>query len=262
MRRVRLRTGVDLAVHEHGEGVDVLLLHAWGDTHRTFDRLVPLLPSWMHLVVPDQRGVGESTKPSDGYTLIDAAGDVIALLDALAIDTCWLVGTSSGGYLAQQVTVDHPSRVLGLVLIGSPSNLHQSLPEGFADFLSSFHDPVTREDLDALNGALPLHHPVPGSFVEDQMSASLTIPRHVWRAAIDGLVAADPPITQGSIAVPTLILWGGEEDVLPAGQASELQAAIEGSRVVTYEGVGHLVLWEQPERVAEDMTAFIAATQT
>ena len=261
MRRMSLATGVELAVHEHGEGVTVLLLHAWGETHRVFDRLVPLLPSWMHLVVPDQRGVGDSAKPADGYTLSEAAEDVIALLDAVAIEACWLVGTSSGGYLAQQVAIDHPSRVRGLVLVGSPSSLHQSLPEGFADFLSTFHDPVTREDLDALNGALPLHNSVPDAFIEDQMTAALTIPRHVWSATIDGLVAADPPITQGSITVPTLILWGGEEDVLPAGQASELQAAIADSRVVTYEGVGHLVLWEKPERVAQDVTAFIASTK-
>lgn len=254
-----LATGVDLAVHEQGEGADVLLLHAWGETHRVFDRLVPLLPTSMHLVVPDQRGVGDSGKPTDGYTLSDAADDVIALLDAMTIDACWLLGTSSGGYLAQQVAVDHPSRVLGLVLVGSPSNLQQPLPEGFADFLSTFHDPVTREDLDALNGALPLHNPVPDSFVEDQMTAALTIPGHVWRATIDGLVAADPPITQGSITAPTLILWGGEEDVLPAGQAAELHAAIEDSRVVTYDGVGHLVLWERPERVAEDVTTFITS---
>ena len=262
MRRISLATGVELAVHEHGEGETVLLLHAWGETHRVFDRLVPLLPPSMHLVVPDQRGVGDSTKPADGYTLIGAADDVIALLDALAIETCWLVGTSSGGYLAQQVTVDHPSRVRGIVLVGSPSNLQQPLPAGFVEFLSTFHDPVTREDLDALNGALPLHNPVPDSYIEDQMTAALTIPKHVWRATIDGLVAADPPTAQGSIKVPTLILWGGEEDLLPADQASELQAAIEGSRVVTYEGVGHLVLWEKPERVAEDVTAFITASQT
>lgn len=259
---MRLATGVEFAVRELGEGVPVLLLHAWGETHRVFDRLVPLLPKSMHLLVPDQRGVGDSTKPADGYTLLDAAEDVIALLDALMIDACWLVGTSSGGYLAQQVTVDHPGRVRGLVLVGSPSNLQQPLPEGFVDFLSMFHDPVTRADLDPLNGAVPLHNPVPDSFIEDQMAAALTIPKHVWRDTIDGLVAADPPIAQGSIRVPTLILWGGEEDVLPAGQATELQAAIEGSRVVIYEGVGHLVLWEQPECVAEDVTAFITASGT
>jgi len=114
MRRVGLATGVVLAVHEFGEGEPVLLLHAWGETHRTFDRLVPLLTRSLHLVVPDQRGVGESAKPADGYGLNDAVDDVIALLDALGLDACWLVGTSSGGYLAQQVAVDHPDLVAKL----------------------------------------------------------------------------------------------------------------------------------------------------
>ena len=257
MRRVALATGVDLAVHEFGDGEPVLLLHALGETHRSFDRLVPLLSRTLHLVVPDQRGVGESAKPADGYALHDAVDDMIALLDALGLDVCWLVGTSSGGYLAQQVTVDHPERVRGLMLVGAPSNLQQPLPVSFADLLSSFHDPVTREDINALNGALPLHTPVPDRFLEDQMTAALTIPKSVWRAAVEGLFAAVPPIQSGRITVPTLILWGAEEDLLPADQAHELAAAIEGSRLVTYEGTGHLVLWEQPERVALDVTAFI-----
>jgi len=261
MRRVTLATGVELAVHEFGDGEPVLLLHAWGETHRSFDRLVPLLPRSLHLVVPDQRGVGESAKPADGYALCDAVDDVVALLDALGLDPCWLVGTSSGGYLAQQVAVDHPERVRGLVLVGAPSNLQQPLPVSFVDVLGSFHDPVTPDDVNALNGALPLHTPVPDTFLNDQMTGALTIPRVVWSATIEGLLAAVPPIERGPITVPTLILWGAEEDVLPAGQAHELAAAIEGSRLVTYEGTGHLVLWEQPERVAIDVAAFITRPQ-
>ena len=259
MRRIALTTGVDLAVHEQGDGVPVLLLHAWGETHRTFDRLLPLLPDTLRLVVPDQRGVGDSSKPADGYALPDAAADVAALLDALEIESCWLVGTSSGGYLAQQVALDHPARVRGMVLIGSPSNLQGPMPPSLSGPLSTFHDPVTRADLDALQGALPFHTPVPDSFVENQMEAGLTIPRHVWLAGIHGLVRAVPPIDRGRIGVPTLILWGGEDDLLPTGQADDLVAAIEGSRLLVYEGTGHLVLWERPERVAHDVTAFVMA---
>lgn len=258
MRRVILATGVELAVHEVGEGEPVLLLHAWGETHRTFDRLVPLLPRSMHLVVPDQRGVGESAKPAGGYTLHDAADDAIALLDALGLDACWLLGTSSGGYLAQKVAVDHPERVRGVVLVGAPSDLQRPLPVSFVDVLSSFHDPVTRDDLNALNAALPLHTPVPDAFLEDQMNAALTIPKGVWAASFEGLLAAAPPIRSGTITAPTLILWGAQEDVLPASQAHELTAAIPGSRLVIYEDTGHLVLWEQPERVAADITGFVA----
>jgi pimeloyl-ACP methyl ester carboxylesterase len=260
MRRVTLATGVDFAVYEQGEGAPVVLLHAWGETHRIFDRLVPLLPTTMHLVIPDQRGVGESTKPETGYSLDDAAADVVALLDALELDECWLVGTSSGGYLAQLVAVDYPGRVRGLVLVGSPSDLQQPMPVSFGELLSSLHDPVTREDVKAINGELPLHRFVPDSYLEDQMTAALTIPRHVWRSTFEGLLAAAPPIKRGPIEVPTLILWGGNEDVLPASQADDLRNAIKGSRFVTYEGTGHLVLVEQPERVADDVTAFITSS--
>jgi pimeloyl-ACP methyl ester carboxylesterase len=75
MRRIALATGVELAVHEYGEGVPVLLLHAWGETRRVFDRLLPLLPDTMHLVVPDQRGVEQSSKPAEGYALAEGAAD-------------------------------------------------------------------------------------------------------------------------------------------------------------------------------------------
>lgn len=259
MRKIALATGVDLAVHEQGDGVPTLLLHAWGETHRTFDRLLPLLPDTLRLVVPDQRGVGQSSKPANGYDLADAVADVAALLDALEIESCWLIGTSSGGYLAQQVALDHPARVRGMVLIGAPSNLQGPMPPAISKPLASFHDPVTRADLDALQGALTLHNPVPDSFLEDQMTAGLSIPRHVWLAGIQGLLRAVPPIDRGRIGVPTLILWGGDDALLPASQADELVAAIEGSRLVVYEGTGHLVLWEQPERVAHDITAFVMA---
>ena len=79
----------------------------------------------------------------------------------------------------------------------------------------------------------------------------------MWKASLEGLVRAVPPIDRGPITAPTLILWGDEEDVLPTDQADELRAAIEDSQLVVYEGTGHLVLWEQPERVARDVAAFI-----
>ncbi len=258
MRQVALATGVELAVHEFGHGEPVMLLHAWGETHRVFDRIVPLLARSLRLIVPDQRGVGESAKPADGYAVHDSADDVIALLDVLELDSCWLLGTSSGGYVAQHVAVDHPERVRGLVLVGAPSDLRRSPPVELTDLLTSFHDPVTRHDVQQVNRALPLHSPVPDPFLEEQLTAALTIPKHVWRAVFEGLFAVEPPTLRGTIDVPTLILWGAEEDVLPAEQAADLAAAIAGSRLVTYDGTGHLVLWEQPDRVAADVAAFIA----
>ena len=262
VRRIPLATGIELAVHEFGAGEPVLLLHAWSETHRSFQRLVPLLPRTWHLIVPDQRGVGDSAQPDSGYALTDFAADTIGLLDALGLHSAWLVGTSSGGYVAQQVAVDHPSRVRGLVLIGSPADLQRPLPVALAEALDSFHDPVNRDDIGRLNTMLGGQDRIPADFLDDMDTAALTIPARVWKEWLAELFAAEPPIRQGRISRPTLLLWGGAEEVLPAEQLDTLRAAIDEVTVRTYEGTGHLVLWEQPERVAADVTAFIGVSAT
>lgn len=58
----------------------------------------------------------------------------------------------------------------------------------------------------------------------------------------------------GVIAAPTTIIWGELDDLLPSDDGEELHRAVPGSRLVRYAGTGHLVLWEQPRRVADDVT--------
>lgn len=257
-QRLMLASGLRLVVREYGSGVPVLLVHAWGETHRSFDRLVPLLAGHLRLVVPDQRGAGDSDKPPDGYSLAQSAADLVELLDALDLTSIFLVGTSSGGYVAQQISVDHADRVDGLVLVGSPHSLAGG-GDPFGAVLSDLHDPVTLNDVRSINSAISLDHPVPAQFLADQDQSALTIPPHVWRAAYDGLLTATPPLDTGRITIPTLVLWGATDEVLPRKQADDLVAAIPGARLVVYQGTGHLVLWEQPERVASDILSFVVA---
>jgi rifampin ADP-ribosylating transferase len=109
----------------HGDplGTPVVLIHAWGESRGSFDRLVPLLPATIRALSFDQRGHSDADKPAHGYALRDFADDVVAFLDALAVPSAVLLGSSSGGYVAQQVAVDSPHRVAGLVLVGSPRSL-------------------------------------------------------------------------------------------------------------------------------------------
>jgi len=257
VKAVRLADGLRLFVRDRGTGTPVLLLHAWGETHRALDRLVELLPDGLRVLAPDQRGVGGSDKPGRGYRLEDAASDVIGLLDALDLPVAWVVGSSSGGYVAQQVAASHPDRLLGLVLVGAPRSLSGIDPLGA--ILEGFHDPVTPADLAALNGRLALPDTIPRDFLAVQDAAALTIPRHVWLAGYRGLVQATPPTESGRIVTRTLVLGGADDELLDPTQAAELAAAIPGSRLVIYERTGHFVLWERPERVARDLGEFIAA---
>jgi rifampin ADP-ribosylating transferase len=83
------------------------------------------------------------------------------------------------------------------------------------------------------------------------------VPARVWREAVRGLVEAEPPTDSGRISAPTLVICGGGDDFLTLEHEEALAAAIPGATLVVYTGTGHLVLWEEPERVASDLVALL-----
>ena len=94
-----LRSGLGLPYVEQGDrdGVPVVLLHAWVDSYRSFDRVLAVLPEAVHAFAFDQRGHGDAAKPAEGYGLGEFADDVGAFMDAVGLDAAVLVGASSGG---------------------------------------------------------------------------------------------------------------------------------------------------------------------
>lgn len=257
VHRAALATGVTLSWAATGPvgATPVVLLHGWGETHGEFSRLLPLLPATVRAVAPDQRGHGASDRPQDGYALQDHAADVVALLDVLDLPSAVLLGSSSGGYVAQQVAVDHPERVLGLVLVGSPRSLQGRAP--FADAVEELRDPVDPAWVREFLGWFPTVQPVPGWYVEERVRDGASIPARVRQRSLEGLCTARPPTDAGTITAPTLVLSGARDDLLPRDHTEALIAAIPGSRPVAYEDTGHLVMWERPERVAADLVAFL-----
>lgn len=256
---IHLSTGVTVRYVDMGDsaGVSVVLLHAWGESLGCFDRLLPLMPTTIRVLAMDQRGHGGSDKPADAYSLSDFAGDVTAFLDAMGLAATVLVGSSSGGYVAQQVAITSPERVRGLVLVGAPRSLHGRPP--FADEVDQLTDPIDRTWVEDSLTWFPRFHDVPEWYIAARVDDGVTTPARVWRQALTGLTEATPPTETGTIRTPTLIIWGERDELLPRSDAGALAAAIPGSRLVVYPDTGHLVLWEQPARVASDLTAFVAA---
>ena len=99
--------------------------------------------------------------------------------------------------------------------------------------------------------------PVPDDYLADRLEDGVRMPAHVWRDALAGLSAAVPPTDAGTIAAPALVIHGGQDRLLPVTEAERLTAAIPGARLIVYPDAAHLVLWEQPKRIAEDVTAWI-----
>jgi non-heme chloroperoxidase len=118
---VALNTGVTLSYLEQGcsNGAVLILRHGWVDSHRSFDRVLPLLPRQCHVYALDQRGHGDSDKPACCYTQGDFVADVVAFMNALGIRKATLAGHSMGTFIAHQFAVMYPHRLDRLVLIGS-----------------------------------------------------------------------------------------------------------------------------------------------
>ena len=261
-RIATLRTGVTLPYTEQGDqdGSVVLLLHAWAESRHAFSRVLPELPGTLRVLVPDQRGHRDASKPPTGYALTDYIADVEAFLDALGVKAAVIAGSSSGGYVAQGFALAHPDRTRGLVLIGAPRSL-QGRPS-FADELEGLSDPVDRDWVRGTLSWFRFQRPVPADYLEDRVEDGVRMPARVWRDALDGLSRATPPTEAGVISVPTLVIWGARDELLPADTGERLAAVIPGAELRTYEDAGHVVLWEQPDRVAADIAEFAASLRT
>jgi rifampin ADP-ribosylating transferase len=197
----------------------------------------------------DQRGHGGADRPLGGYDLATQAADVVAFMDSVGVQSAVLLGSSSGGYVAQAVALAAPTRVTGLVLVGAPRSLAGR--PSFADDVEQLTDPVdpgwVRDSLTE----------VPDWYVDDRVRDGALVPARVWRDAFTGLITAPVPTEVGSIRARTLIIWGARDNLLPRTEQVALHDAIPDSTLVTYEGTGHLVLWEQPERIADDLCRFL-----
>lgn len=260
IRQARLDNGVTLPYVEQGDpgGVPVVLVHGYADSWRSFEPLLPRLPTSIHAFAMTLRGHGDADRPPGGYALTDMGDDVAAFMAVAGLDDAIIAGASSGGYIAQQVAAAHPDRVRSMVLIGSPRSFHDK-PAFVASqpVIEALTDPIDPRFVREFGGGDLYANLSPDAF-ESMVHENLKVPAHVWRAAYEGFRDSSPPSETGSISAPTLILWGDQDTFILRHDQEALQAAIPRSRLVVYEGTGHLVLLEQPARVSEDLVSFVA----
>jgi pimeloyl-ACP methyl ester carboxylesterase len=272
-RRLALH-GNELSFVAAGSGSTILLIHGLLSSHETWTRLVRDLSENWHMLAPDLFGHGTSAKPLGDYSLGAHAATMRDLLDELNIATVTLVGHSHGGGIAMQFAYLFPDRVDGLVLVSSGGLGRELSPwlraatipgaEWVLPMLGSvwLHGRVAslgrgaarvgvRAGIDlseGWRGLSSLHDP--GS-----RRAFLATSRSVIDAG--GQTVAARQYLASVASVPTLIVWGGRDRVIPAGHASAAHRAIPGSKVEMFERAGHFPHVDEPDRFAELIRIFM-----
>lgn len=256
--------GVRLHVRDTGPSgaPAVILLHGFGSSLQTWDDWSTALDHDFRVVRYDQPGFGlTGADPSGDYSDTRAIDILAGLMDRLGLQRATIVGHSMGGRIAWTFASTHPERVEKLVLMA---------PDGFD---SPGMEYGKKPSVPLMMRVLPYVLPMPmlraslkPGFGQPTALTEPLVERYrdmmlapgVRTAIVDRMgqmVLVDPEPLLARIKAPTLLLWGGQDGMVPASNAADYLRDIKGAKLVSFPTLGHLL---QEERPAETVTALQA----
>ena len=266
--------GHELWYLDSGDGPAILFIHGLTGSHRNWEHLVGKLDIDHRVLAPDLFGHGASEKLMSDYSLGAHAAILRDLLDRLDIDQVTLVGHSFGGGIAMQFYYLFPVRVVRLVLVAcgglgrsvSPLLRAATVP-GAGLVLPLIASGWVRARVEAAGRMLTSRGWRASSDATEIWRGFASLAdadsRRAFLATTRGVidpggqtVSAHDHLPMG-IDVPTLVVWGTRDRMIPAWHATTAHQVIEDSRVVLFEGAGHFPHLDQPERFAQLLADFI-----
>ncbi|MCM8729905.1 alpha/beta fold hydrolase [Hephaestia sp. GCM10023244] len=288
-QRIALSSGVDLDVVTAGNPTapPIILLHGFPESHRTWRHQIPALAADHFVIAPDQRGYAGSSKPEgvEKYTPDRIVADVLALADHFGIDRFTLVGHDWGGAVAWMAALQHPNRIVRLIIANAPhpflfqkSLFDDPAQRAASQYIRAFRNPGIEQHIDQIG----LSAFFDGSFAPHTDAAKVAAEKPVYlqqwgqpgamtamlnwyrASAIDVpetdaaaerpafLDAPFPPVTQ-----PTLVIWGMRDKALLPCQLDGLGALVPDLKVVEIDA-GHFVPWEAPDAVTAAIQDWLA----
>jgi pimeloyl-ACP methyl ester carboxylesterase len=273
------RGDITLDVRDSGTGPPVLLLHGWPDTKEVWRHQAgALLAGGYRVITADLRGFGGSSRPADvgAYTAPDLVGDVLGILDHLAVDRVHLVGHDWGAAIGWLTAALVPQRVASLTAlsVGHPAALRaaglRQREKSWYMLLFQFQDVAERwlsaDDFRNLREFSA--HPDVDTVVERLADpAALTASLNLYRAILPPTWLVDGPVALPPVSVPVMGVWSSGDRALTEEAMTGSAACVTGPwRYERLEGVGHWMQLEAPEVVDALLLDFLdeqrAATAT
>ena len=274
-RSIRLH-GREMAYVIGGEGPTMLLIHGIGGDWRTWEPVLEGLAHRHQVVAVDLPGHGSSAKGAGDYSLGALASALRDLCGALGIERATVVGHSLGGGVAMQFSYQFPERCDRLLLVASGGlgpdvglALRLATLPGSELFLS-IAAPAARSLIGLAASAGRTLRLRPAADVEFYARTFAGLADAETRAAflgtLRGVVGARGQLVDArdrlylAEHMPTLIVWGERDAVLPVDHGRDAQQGIPGSRLEIFEGAGHIPQLDDPARFVAVVEEFISST--
>ena len=260
-----------------GSGPVLLLIHGMAGSSTTWRQVMPGLAQRFTVLAPDLLGHGRSDKPQGDYSLGAFACTLRDLLVALGHERATVVGQSLGGGVAMQFSYQYPERTERLVLVGSGGlgrEVNRLLPllslPGSEAVLRLGCATRVRGAIESVGSAVARLGLRPAPVVVELWRSYASLADDAARRAfLRTLRAVVDPRGQAVSAsnrlhlaaeVPTLIVWGDADPIIPVDHAYAAHTSIPGSRLEIFEGLGHYPHCEAPQRFVEVLSDFIETT--
>jgi 3-oxoadipate enol-lactonase len=249
---------IELSYERSGSGAPLLMIMGLSGTYSHWDaRFLQALRRDFEVIIYDHRGVGASSRVQAPFTITDLAQDAARLMSALEIEPAHLLGFSMGGMVAQELVLHHPELVSTLVLASTYCGGIDSQAARQAT-LERLAEPVISGDRErAIEVAWEVN--VSPAFASDaqararfmEIGRERRVATSVVAEQMRAIGAHDTSERLPSLALPTLVIHGTADEMVPVENARVIAGLIPGAELELLEGAGHLFFWENPERAAQ-----------
>jgi pimeloyl-ACP methyl ester carboxylesterase len=254
--------GTNIYWEEEGAGEPLLLIMGLGATLEWWHRIRPALTARFRTILFDNRGVGRSDVPPAPYSIEQLADDAAAVLDAAAARRAHIVGISMGGYIAQELALRHPARVGSLVLGCTSCGGRDAVPadeEVRAALIA--RGSMSREDAMWQMAPYTFDASTPRQVIAREFETRLrtTVSNDGFFAQLQAIRVWPGALSRlHTIAVPTLVIHGETDRLVPPENAGILARAIPKARLVMLPRASHIFLTDQFEPAHDALLSFLA----
>ncbi|TFG27150.1 alpha/beta fold hydrolase [Candidatus Thorarchaeota archaeon] len=256
-------------VHGPSDAPPVIFIEGWGYSLWMWFRQIPVLKERYRCIVFDNRGVGRSSKPDYPYTMDMFAADTVGLMKSLDIETAHFLGISMGGFIAQQIAISYPEKVRSLILasthFGGPNAIIAN-DRTMAMMFASPTETLSKEQATKMRYSVAFNP----KYLEKNMLLLNQIqewveqypqPLYARGNQAAASVAFDVEEEVKKISVPTLILHGDSDLIVPPQNAELLADKIPGSKLVFIKGGPHLSFIEHYGMFNSEVLSFLAEVE-
>jgi 3-oxoadipate enol-lactonase len=259
-------SGARIFWHEIGQGDPIVLIMGLGCSSALWFRFAPRLARHFRVIMLDNRGVGQTEAPRGAtiHRVPDMARDVVRVLDAAGVDKAHVLGFSMGGMIAQQCAIDHATRLRSLTLLatncGSP---YAMLPSWEVQrLLFDRRREKPEQSLRAMRPYVYARATSADRIAEDDAVRIASFPlRSSYDAQLYSLIYWTSYHELPRLRMPTLVMHGTEDLLIPSQNGRLLASRIPGARLVEFPDASHFAHSDQPDAVAKSVIAFCQSVE-